>query len=137
MSTEHTPGFPKLYEAVEDTHRGVSSDRPALRIDGGNNDGRMLATITLSGYKLGEERSPRSWAKRLKLAHNCHDDLVAALEEAVGWLEEYSVQNYAKAKTAPDGREQGAREYKGKINADRAAKLRAALTKAKALTGKE
>lgn len=50
-----------------------------------------------------------------------------ALEEAAGWFEQYAVEHYARAKVAPDAREQHSREIKGKTNADRAKHLRAAL----------
>lgn len=67
------------------------------------------------------------WNRR---AVNAHDELVEALRKAIGWFEQYAAEHYAKAKNAPDFREQHGREVKGKTNADRAAELRAALSKA-------
>lgn len=54
--------------------------------------------------------------------------LVEAVEQAAAWFDEYATEHYAKAKTAPDYREQGAREDKGKRNKERAQFLRAALS---------
>jgi hypothetical protein len=54
--------------------------------------------------------------------------LEGLVEEAAGWFEQYAVEHYAKAKTAPDTGEQHGREVKGKTNCDRATYLRATLT---------
>lgn len=53
--------------------------------------------------------------------------LEGALRQAAEWFEQYAVEHYAKAKNAPDYREQHSREVKGKTNADRAKVLRTAL----------
>jgi hypothetical protein len=54
--------------------------------------------------------------------------LEGLVEEAAGWFEQYAVEHYAKAKTAPDSGEQHGREVKGKTNRDRATYLRATLS---------
>lgn len=56
-------------------------------------------------------------------------ELRDALEKAIGWFDGYAQEHYAKARNAPDYREQHGREVKGKTNAERANVLRAALHK--------
>lgn len=55
--------------------------------------------------------------------------LVEALRQAAQWFESYAADHAAKALVSPSYAEQGAREDKAKRNKERAAFLRAALSK--------
>lgn len=58
-------------------------------------------------------------------------DMLKGLEQAARWFEEYAVEHYAKARTAPSYAEQGGRESNGKRNQERADYLRAAIARAR------
>lgn len=94
-----------------------------------------------SGYKsdsTGHRVSANEWAAIMSIADGTATGkalmaapaLLEALEKAATWFEDYAKDHYAKALTAPDSREQHGREVKGKTNKDRAAELRAAISKA-------
>ena len=70
----------------------------------------------------------RAYRKRRteKLAR--YDAMERALQDAIGWFDEYAASHYKQALTAPSYGEQHGREVKGKTNRDRANHLRAALT---------
>lgn len=73
---------PKVYVSVCDIVRGqdrIRDNTPAIRFEEG---GQELAVITLSGYKIGHEMSPMSWAAKLSNACNVHDDLVNGLKRS-------------------------------------------------------
>lgn len=69
--------FPELYAACEDSSRDRSVERPALRM---SHSGTVVATVTLSGYKVGVDPSPADWAAHIEKALDAADANTAMLE---------------------------------------------------------
>lgn len=76
--------FPAVFASAADTVRGGRNlnDLPAIRSD----DGREIAVVTLSGYRIGEEPSPEQWRALLAAA----PDMLAAAKPIAKAADNYA-----------------------------------------------
>lgn len=51
--------FPRIYRAFEEPSRERAMERHAIRRE---SDGRVIATVTMTGWHMGEEPSGANWA---------------------------------------------------------------------------
>lgn len=73
---------PAVYAAIS-TERG-RPDLPCIRKE----DGKEVALITLSSYRVGAEMSPAEWRDKIVHAVNTHDNNIAVMRRVVGYLED-------------------------------------------------